>query len=110
MREHSSVLVPVEKTNCSRPAFLEAFAEQGSEEKKKLKTREKLMSQNLNLLRQKYCRTVTVIGKRSNYLFPLEKACEEGKALTKAPETVFYLQEFDPRPAMQIFRDPPIRS
>ena len=40
------------------------------------------MSQNLNLLRQKYCRTVTVTGKRSNYLFPLEKECDEGKALT----------------------------
>ena len=46
------------------------------------------MSQNLNLLRQKYCRTVTVTGKRSNYLFPLEKECDEGKALTKAPETL----------------------
>jgi hypothetical protein len=63
------------------------------------------MSQNLNLLRQKYCRTVTVIGKRSNYLFPLEKACEEGKALTKAPETLFYLQEFDPCGLQQTYRD-----
>ena len=105
MREHSSVLVPVEKTNSCRPGFLEAFAEQGSKEKKKLKTREKLMSQNLNLLRQKYCRTVTVIGKRSNYLFPLEKACEEGKALAKAPETLFYLQEFDPCGLQQTYRD-----
>ena len=45
------------------------------------------MSQNLNLLRQKYCRTATVTGKRSHCLFPLEKECDEGKALTKAPET-----------------------
>jgi hypothetical protein len=105
MREHSSVLVPVEKTSCSRPAFLEAFPKQGSEGKKKLKTRGKLMSQNLNLLRQKYCRTVTVTGKRSNYLFPLEKECDEGKALTKAPETLFYLQEFDPCGLQQTYRD-----
>jgi hypothetical protein len=34
MREHSSVLVPVEKTSSSRPAFLEAFAEKGSKEKR----------------------------------------------------------------------------
>ena len=39
------------------------------------------MSQNLNLLRQKYCRPATLSGKKTHYLFPLEKECEQGKAL-----------------------------
>jgi hypothetical protein len=46
------------------------------------------MSQNLNLLRQNYCRPATFTGKRTRYLFPLERervragqnpACESTK-------------------------------
>jgi len=45
------------------------------------------MSQNLNLLRQKYCRPASFTGKRTDHLFPLEEECEQGKALlAKAPQ------------------------
>ena len=51
------------------------------------------MSQNLNLLRQNYCRPATMTGKRT--LFPLEKECEQGKALlAKAPTALLHLQKF----------------
>ena len=50
------------------------------------------MSQNLNLLRQKYCRPATFTGKRTDHLFPLEEECEQGKALlAKAPKTLLHL-------------------
>jgi hypothetical protein len=46
------------------------------------------MSENLNLLRQQYCRLGSFTGKRTDHLFPLEKQCEEGKALlATAPKT-----------------------
>ena len=49
------------------------------------------MSQNLNLLRQKYCRPATFTGKRTDHLFPLEEECEQGKALlAKAPKTLLH--------------------
>ena len=64
------------------------------------------MSQNLNLLRQNYCRPATFTGKRSRDLFPLEKECEEGKALlAKTPNTRLHLQEFDPYGLHQTYRD-----
>jgi len=64
------------------------------------------MSQNLNLLRQKYCHPATLSGKKTHYLFPLEKECEEGKALlAKAPETLLHLQELDPYGLQQTYRD-----
>jgi hypothetical protein len=64
------------------------------------------MSQNLDLLRQNYCRPATFTGKRSRDLFPLEKECEEGKALlAKTPNTLLHLQEFDPYGLHQIYRD-----
>jgi hypothetical protein len=64
------------------------------------------MSQNLNLLRQKYCHPATLSGKKTHYLFPLEKECEQGKALlAKAPETPLRLQEFDPYGLQQTYRD-----
>jgi len=45
------------------------------------------MSHNLNLLRP-----ATVTGKTTNYLIPLEKECDEGKAfLAKAPAPQFIL-------------------
>ena len=62
------------------------------------------MSQNLNLLRQNYCRPATVTGKRT--LFPLEKQCEQGKALlAKAPTALLRLQKFSPYGLQQTYRD-----
>ena len=64
------------------------------------------MSENLNLLRQKYCRPATFTGKRTDHLFPLEEECEQGKALlAKAPKTLLDLQEFDPYGLQQTYRD-----
>ena len=64
------------------------------------------MSENLNLLRQKYCRPGSFTGKRTDHLFPLEEECEEGKALlATAPKTVLHLQEFDPCGLQQTYRD-----
>jgi hypothetical protein len=64
------------------------------------------MSQNLKLLRQNYCRPATFTGKRSRDLFPLEKECEDGKALlAKTPNTLLHLQEFDPYGLHQTYRD-----
>ena len=64
------------------------------------------MSQNLNLLRQKYCRPATFTCKRTDHLFPLEEECEQGKALlAKAPKTLLDLQEFDPYGLQQTYRD-----
>jgi hypothetical protein len=64
------------------------------------------MSQNLDLLRQNYCQPVTVTGKATHYLFPLEKECDQGKALlAKAPVPLLYLQEFSPCGLQQTYRD-----
>ena len=64
------------------------------------------MSQNLNMLRQKYCRPASFTGKRTDHLFPLEEECEQGKALlAKAPKTLLHLQEFDPYGLQQTYRD-----
>jgi hypothetical protein len=64
------------------------------------------MSQNLNLLRQNYCRPADVDGKRTPYLFPLEKECEQGKAfLAKAPKSLLHLQKFNPHGLLQTYRD-----
>src|ERR1700756_5268940 len=64
------------------------------------------MSHNLNLLRQTYCRPATVTGKATHCLFPLEKECDQGKAmLAKAPVPLLYLQEFSPCGLQQTYRD-----
>ena len=64
------------------------------------------MNQNLDLLRQKYCRPASFTGKRTDHLFPLEEECEQGKALlAKAPKTLLHLQEFDPYGLQQTYRD-----
>jgi hypothetical protein len=64
------------------------------------------MSDNLNLLRQNYCRPATVTGKTAHYLFPLEQECDQGKTfLAKAPVTLLHLQEFDPSGLEQTYRD-----
>ena len=64
------------------------------------------MSQNLNLLRQNYCRPATLSGRKTHYLFPLEKECEQGKTLlAKAPKSALHLQELDPYGLQQTYRD-----
>jgi hypothetical protein len=64
------------------------------------------MSQNLNLLRQNYCRPAVVDGKRGPFLFALEKECEQGKALlAKTPKTLLNLQKFNPHGLLQTYRD-----
>ena len=78
----------------------------GSEGNEKNQNTGNPMSQNLDLLRQKYCRPATFTGKRTDDLFPLEKECEDGKALlAKAPKTLLHLQEFDPYGLQQTYRD-----
>src|SRR5271165_1132601 len=78
----------------------------GSEEAMKTNTRGTQMSQNLNLLRQNYCRPATLSGRKTNYLFPLEKECEQGKTLlAKAPKSLLRLQELDPYGLQQTYRD-----
>jgi hypothetical protein len=72
----------------------------------KIKTRGNQMSQNLNLLRQNYCRPATLSGRKTHNLFPLEKECEQGKALlAKAPKSLLHLQELDPYGLQQTYRD-----
>jgi hypothetical protein len=64
------------------------------------------MSQNLNLLRQNYCRPATVTGRTTPHLFPLEKECDEGKTLlAKAPKTFLHLQRFNPHGLVQTYQD-----
>ena len=64
------------------------------------------MSENLNLLRQNYCRPGSFTGKRTDHLFPLEEECEEGKTLlATAPKPLLHLQEFDPRGLEQTYRE-----
>jgi len=64
------------------------------------------MNNSLDLLRQNYCRPATVTGKRDRYLLPLEKECNEGKALlAQAPAPSLHLQEFDPSGLEQTYRD-----
>jgi hypothetical protein len=64
------------------------------------------MSENLILLRQKYCRPGSFTGKRTDHLFPLEEECEQGKALlATTPKTILRLQEFDPYGLQQTYRD-----
>ena len=72
----------------------------------KTNTRGTQMSQNLNLLRQNYCRPATLTGRKTHYLFPLEKECEQGKTLlAKAPKSLLHLQELDPYGLQQTYRD-----
>lgn len=64
------------------------------------------MSNNLSLLRQNYCRPATVTGNATHRLFPLEKECDEGKALlAKTPTPILDVQEFDPSGLEQTYRD-----
>jgi hypothetical protein len=64
------------------------------------------MSENLNLLRQKYCRPGSFTSKRNDHLFPLEEECEEGKTLfATTPKAILHFQEFDPNGLEQTYRD-----
>jgi hypothetical protein len=64
------------------------------------------MNQNLDLLRQNHCRPAIATGKATNYLFPLEKECEQGKTLlAQLPKTLLQLQEFNPYGLHRTYRD-----
>jgi len=64
------------------------------------------MNDNLSLLRQNYCRPVTITGNTTYHLFPLEKECHEGKTLlTKRPAPILHVQEFDPSGLEQSYLD-----
>ncbi|MBV8416161.1 MAG: hypothetical protein JO251_13205 [Verrucomicrobia bacterium] len=64
------------------------------------------MSNNLSLLRQNHCRPATIVGNTTHYLFPLERECDEGKALlAKAPAPILHVQELDPSGLEQTYRD-----
>jgi hypothetical protein len=67
---------------------------------------ETYMSENLNLLRQNYCRPGSFTSKRNDRLFPLEEKCEEGKTLlATTPKAILHFQEFDPNGLEQTYRD-----
>jgi hypothetical protein len=64
------------------------------------------MSENLNLLRQKYCRPGSFSSKRTDHLFPLEEVCQEGKTiLASNRKATLHLHEFDPCGLEQTYRD-----
>jgi hypothetical protein len=64
------------------------------------------MNENLNMLRQNYCRPATVTCKANLCLFPLEKECDQGKSLlAKAPKKLLDLQEFNPSGLEQTYRE-----
>jgi hypothetical protein len=64
------------------------------------------MKQNLDLLRQNYCRAATVTGNATDFLFRLEKESEQGKTLmAKAPKRTLHLQEFSPYGLHQTYQD-----
>jgi hypothetical protein len=64
------------------------------------------MRQNLDLLREKYCKPTTFIGETEQNLFRLERECEQGKIfLAKAPAPVLDVQEFDPAGLGMTYRD-----
>ena len=64
------------------------------------------MSNHLNVLMQNYCKPVTLAGKITCDLFPLEKECGEGKTLlAKAPGVLLQVQEFDRCGLEQTYRD-----
>jgi hypothetical protein len=64
------------------------------------------MNQNLDQLRQNYCRPGVVATKGVNCLFPLEKECDQGRSiLASAPKTFLQLQEFSPYGLHQTYRD-----
>jgi hypothetical protein len=66
------------------------------------------MNQNLDQLRQNYCRPAVAATKGANYLFPLEKKSDQGRTiLAKAPKTFLQLQEFSPYGLHQTYRDQP---
>ena len=64
------------------------------------------MNQNLEQLRQNFCRPTVTATKGVNYLFPLEKECDQGRAiLANVPNTLLQLQEFSPYGLHQTYRD-----
>ena len=64
------------------------------------------MSQNLQLLRQKYCKPATIASATNHNLFALERESDEGKIfMAKAPAALLHVQEFDPTGLGMTYRD-----
>jgi hypothetical protein len=64
------------------------------------------MSENLNRLRQNYCRPGSFTGRRTDHLFPIEEECEEGQTLlATVRKPLLHLQEFDPHGLEQTYRE-----
>jgi hypothetical protein len=64
------------------------------------------MNQNLEQLRQNYCRPAVAATKGVHQLFPLEKGCNQGRGiLANVPKTFLQLQEFSPYGLHQTYRD-----
>ena len=64
------------------------------------------MNQNLDQLRQNYCRPAVAATKGVNYLFPLERESDQGRTiLANTPKTFLQLQEFSPYGLHQTYRD-----
>src|SRR6201995_546226 len=64
------------------------------------------MNQNLDQLRQNYCRSGVAVTKGINHLFSLEKECDQGRSiLASAPKMFLQLQEFSPYGLPQTYRD-----
>jgi hypothetical protein len=64
------------------------------------------MNQNLDQLRQNYCRPGVAATKGVNSLFPLEKECDQGRSiLASAPKKFLQLQEFSPYGLQRTYRD-----
>jgi hypothetical protein len=64
------------------------------------------MSQNLELLRQKYCKSATIASAANHNLFALERESDEGKIfMAKAPAALLQIQEFDSTGLGMTYRD-----
>ena len=85
--------------------LLEAFRQRGIRRRERAKSRNP-MNQNLDQLRQNYCRPAVAATKGVNYLFPLERESDQGRTiLANTPKTFLQLQEFSPYGLHQTYRD-----
>jgi hypothetical protein len=64
------------------------------------------MSQNLELLRQRYCKSATIASSANHNLFALERESDEGKIfMSKAPAALLQVEEFDSTGLGMTYRD-----
>ena len=86
--------------------YLTSHFSSRSRGEKEIKHRGNAMNDNLSLLRQNHCRSVTTSAKNAPVLFPLERECPQGKILLgKVAEALLELEEFDPTGLEQSYRD-----